>query len=101
MTANQRRRERQLSTRRAARRRARGSEGAMGDFDKACEIINDADVVLGLCDDGARHIIKGEEILKFIVASGVSEQLAVTYLPCRSLEEVEAIKRVWRERKQH
>jgi hypothetical protein len=53
----------------------------MGDFDKACEIINDADVVLGLCDDGARHIIKGEEILKFIVASGVSEQLAVTYLP--------------------
>ncbi len=72
----------------------------MGDFGEVCEIIDGADVVLGFCDDGARHVIKGEEILKFITASGVSEQLAVTYLPCRSLEEAEAIKRVWRERQQ-
>jgi hypothetical protein len=64
-------------------------------FSEVCGYIDKIDVVWGVWTGGQNLLIKGEEILRFISASGVEEQLSIGAIPCRSLEEAVALKRCW------
>jgi hypothetical protein len=66
----------------------------MSDFDETCRTIDAAEVALAVWDVG-EIVLKGEGILRFIVANGVEEELSVTRISCRSLDEALDIERRW------
>jgi hypothetical protein len=62
-------------------------------LDALCRLIDEADVVIAVYRDSSQshgvgtHIIKGQRLLKTVVAEQESKPARVRYIPCRSLEE--------------
>jgi hypothetical protein len=68
-------------------------------IDDLREHLRGTDIVWGVWQNPAAEygidlmIIKGEPVLRFIVGSGVPEELSQTAINCRSAEEAEALRR--------
>lgn len=61
-------------------------------FKRIRELVDTADLAWGVWPPGDKIVVKGEAVLKFIMDSGVPEDLPWTATPCERIEQAVVLK---------